>query len=613
MPAVAAISQAKGRSGVFSASRFRAAFFFGKRKKYAEIGRDHCSCGRLCVGGIPLIVLILGVGHLSDGAAGIPARPQAGAARSSICFEKEEGAGEVSSFGALCTALSATIGTGNIVGVATAICAGGPGALFWMWLAAFFRHGDQVCGGPARRQVPQGLSRRPHPRRAPFIIIENGLGKRWKFLAVIFAVLGMCVGLFGIGTFSQVNSITGAVNNVFDGAPTVTLFGGEYSIAVVIGGLLVAAAVALVLLGGVKRIAKVSEMVVPFMVILYVLICLIILGANVTAIPQAFCGHRRGRLQPAGGRGRIAGSMLVAMQQGIARGIFSNEAGLASAPIAAAAAKTKEPVRQGPRSSMTGTFLDTLVVCTMTGLAIVITGAWKPEAGLEGGQRDHRRLFGRAARRAGQDRPRAADGPASFFFAFTTILGWNFYGERCLEYIVGRKKGRHLYLPHPVHPRRAHRAVHDGRGGLEHRGHLQRADGDPQPHRARPLVGRRHPRDEGLFPPVSRRARTPFPPSGRSPTGGCERLRHPRRKGRQATSASRRKGRRTPRPVRAKLRTFVRAKLRPVRAKLPPRPVRRARAARERGALAGRRRFCAGRSSPVSAKGLDKRRLFRVQ
>ena len=196
------------------------------------------------VWGIPLIVLILGVGiYLTVRLLFLPIRKLGRAFK--YMFEKEEGAGEVSSFGALCTALSATIGTGNIVGVATAIVAGGPGALFWMWLAAFFgmatKYAEGLLAVKYRKVYPDG-----HTLGGPFYYIENGLGKRWKFLAVIFAVLGMCVGLFGIGTFSQVNSITGAVNNVFDGAPTVTLFGGEYSIAVVIGGLLVAAAVALV-------------------------------------------------------------------------------------------------------------------------------------------------------------------------------------------------------------------------------------------------------------------------------------------------------------------------------------------------------------------------------
>ena len=419
------------------------------------------------------------------------------------------------------------------------------------------------------------------PSAAPFIIIENGLGKRWKFLAVIFAVLGMCVGLFGIGTFSQVNSITGAVNNVFDGAPTVTLFGGEYSIAVVIGGLLVAAAVALVLLGGVKRIAKVSEMVVPFMVILYVLICLIILGANVTAIPQAFADIVVGAFNPQAVAGGIAGSMLVAMQQGIARGIFSNEAGLASAPIAAAAAKTKEPVRQG-LVSMTGTFLDTLVVCTMTGLAIVITGAWKPEAGLEGVN------VTIAAFSGGLPGVLGKIGPVLLmvcliFFAFTTILGWNFYGERCLEYIVGRKKAaiytyRILYiLAVLIGPYMTVAAVwniadiFNGLMAIPNLIALALLSGVVI--RETKDYFRRFPKGKDALPSV-----------GEEPDGGMRATSASRRKGRQATSASRRKGRRTPRPVRAKLRTFVRAKLRPVRAKLPPRPVRR-RVRRGNGAL----------------------------
>ena len=322
------------------------------------------------VWGIPLIVLILGAGvYLSVRLLFVPVRKLGRAFK--YMFHKEEGAGEVSSFGALCTALSATIGTGNIVGVATAITAGGPGALFWMWLAAFFgmatKYAEGLLAVKYRRVYADG-----HTLGGPFYYIENGLGRRWKFLAVIFAVLGMCVGLFGIGTFSQVNSITDAVGNIFTSAPELTLFGMEYNLAVVIAGILLTIVVGLVLLGGVKRIAKVSETVVPFMVILYVAVCLVILGANVTEIPAAFGQIFVGAFNPRAVAGGIAGSFFVAMQKGIARGIFSNEAGLGSAPIAAAAAKTKEPVRQG-LVSMTGTFLDTLIVCTMTGLAIVIT------------------------------------------------------------------------------------------------------------------------------------------------------------------------------------------------------------------------------------------------
>lgn len=388
------------------------------------------------VWGIPLIVLILGVGiYLTVRLVFLPIRKLGRAFK--YMFEKEEGEGEVSSFGALCTALSATIGTGNIVGVATAIAAGGPGALFWMWLAAFFgmatKYAEGLLAVKYRKVYPDG-----HTLGGPFYYIENGLGRRWKFLAVIFAVFGMCVGLFGIGTFSQVNSITDAVGNIFSSAPTLELFGREYSIAVIIAGVVLTVVVALVLLGGVKRIAKVSEMIVPFMVILYVAVCLIILGANVTAIPQAFADIFVGAFTPQAVTGGAVGSMLIAMQQGIARGIFSNEAGLGSAPIAAAAAKTKEPVRQG-LVSMTGTFLDTLVVCTMTGLAIVITGAWQPQLGLEGVD------ITIQAFSQGLPGVLGAAGPVLLmvclvFFAFTTILGWNFYGERCLEYVAGRRK-----------------------------------------------------------------------------------------------------------------------------------------------------------------------------
>lgn len=387
------------------------------------------------VWGIPLIVLILGAGiYLTVRFVFLPIRRLPRAFK--YMFKKEEGAGEVSSFGALCTALSATIGTGNIVGVATAIVAGGPGALFWMWLAAFFgmatKYAEGLLAVKYRKVYPDG-----HTLGGPFHYIEGGLGRRWKFLAVIFAVLGMCVGLFGIGTFSQVNSITDAVGNIFAQAPSVGLFGRQYNLAVIISGIVLTIAVGLVLLGGVKRIAKVSEMIVPFMVIVYVLACLIILGANVTAIPRAFADIFVGAFSPKAVMGGAAGSFFIAMQKGIARGIFSNEAGLGSAPIAAAAAKTKEPVRQG-LVSMTGTFLDTLVVCTMTGLAIVITGAWNV-TGLQGVS------VTMSAFENGLPGILGTAGPVILmvcliFFAFTTILGWNFYGERCLEYLAGRKK-----------------------------------------------------------------------------------------------------------------------------------------------------------------------------
>lgn len=386
------------------------------------------------VWGVPLIVLILGAGiYLTVRLLFLPIRKLPRAFR--YMFRKDGGHGEVSSFGALCTALSATIGTGNIVGVATAIVAGGPGALFWMWFAAFFgmatKFAEGVLAVKYRRIAPDG-----HALGGPFCYIEDGMGKRWKWLAVLFAIFGMCVGLFGIGTFTQVNSISSAVNNIIP-SKTVSFLGGEYSIAVIVSGAIVTVCVALVLLGGIRRIAKVSEAVVPFMAIVYVLISIVVLLCNITRIPDAFRQIFVGAFNPRAIAGGAAGSILVAMQQGIARGVFSNEAGLGSAPIAAAVARTNEPVRQG-LISMTGTFIDTLVICTMTGLTIVITGAWN--IGLNGVD------VTMHAFSSGLPGWLGTVGPVLLlicliFFAFTTILGWDFYGERCLEYIVGRRKG----------------------------------------------------------------------------------------------------------------------------------------------------------------------------
>ncbi len=357
---------------------------------------------------------------------------------------EEGGVGEVTSFGALCTALSATIGTGNIVGVATAVGAGGPGALFWMVLAAFFGMATKYSEGLLAVKF-RTVDEDGHALGGPFYYIEKGMGKRWKWLAKIFAFFGMCVGLFGIGTFTQVNGIASAVKDFFDpnSLHTVTIPGiGEYSWAVVIASLILAVCVALVIIGGIKRIAEVSQIIVPFMAIIYVAVCLLLLVCNFTKIPEAIVIIVKSAFAPQSIAGGVAGSMIVAMQKGIARGIFSNEAGLGSAPIAAAAAQTKEPVRQG-LVSMTGTFIDTIIICTMTGLSIVLTGAWKIE-GLEGVQ------VTTYAFQNGLPIPAQA---ASFilmvclvFFAFTTILGWDYYGERCLEYFSnGSKKSVMVY------------------------------------------------------------------------------------------------------------------------------------------------------------------------
>ncbi len=389
------------------------------------------------VWGVPLIVLIMAGGLLLTTRLGLLQVRKLPLALKWMVKNEKDGEGEVTSFGALCTALSATIGTGNIVGVATAIAAGGPGALFWMEVAAFLGMATKYAEGLLAVKY-RVVDKDNHALGGPFYYIEKGMGKNWKWLAKIFAFFGVCVGLMGIGTFSQVNGISSAVVNFFDPqqAWAVTIPGiGTYSWTVVIASLILAICVALVLIGGVKRIAKVSEIIVPFMAVIYIVLSVLIIIFNITEVPAAIVTIVKGAFNPQAVTGGVVGSMIVAMQKGVARGIFSNESGLGSAPIAAAAAQTKEPVRQG-LVSMTGTFIDTIIVCSMTGISIVLTGAWQVE-GLEGVQIttyafNHGLPFTAVV--------------SSFllmlclvFFAFTTILGWDYYSERCLEYLTGGK------------------------------------------------------------------------------------------------------------------------------------------------------------------------------
>ena len=375
-----------------------------------------------------------------------------------IMFGRESAAsGDVSQFGALCTALSATIGTGNIVGVATAIGTGGPGALFWMEVAAFFgmatKYAEGLLAVKYRRITPRGTV-----LGGPFYYIEKGLSGKfgiasWKWLAVTFAVFGVLAGIMGIGTVTQVHGITSAVQRFFDPsfdpsdmATGVRLFGNTYSLSVVLSGAAVTALVALVVIGGLKRIAAVSMVVVPIMAVVYVAVITLLLAGNASKILPAAALVVKAAFNPAAFTGGMVGSIFIAVQKGVARGIFSNEAGLGSAPIAAAAARTDEPVRQG-LVCMTGTFLDTIVICTMTGLAIIVTGAWEPSLGLKGVDVTIE-AFSRGL---------AFLGPVSgffsgfflmtslAFFAFTTILGWNYYSEKCLEYLAGAERVKALY------------------------------------------------------------------------------------------------------------------------------------------------------------------------
>ena len=401
------------------------------------------------VWGWVLIVLILSVGvWLTIRTRFIQLR-HLGLALKYAVKNEQGGVGEVSSFGALCTALSATIGTGNIVGVATAIVAGGPGALLWMLIAAFFgmatKYAEGVLAVKFRVKAPDG-----HLTGGPFWYIENGLGKKYIPLARLFAVFGALAGVLGIGTITQVNGIYEAAQNLFDREKKGLLFtlGGEKPFlsvtwTTIIVSVVVTLCAALVIIGGVKRMAKVSSIIVPFMAGTYILFALMILIACYQKLPAAVSLILRSAFDPSAAGGAISGLLLkTVIQKGVGRGIFSNEAGLGSAPIAAASAKTKEPVRQG-LVTMTGTFIDTMVICTITGLSIIVTGAWNTGGGIDGAK---------VTAYAWQHGLPFDKNVSAFilmlclaFFAFTTILGWNYYGERCLEYLTGSRRALRIY------------------------------------------------------------------------------------------------------------------------------------------------------------------------
>ena len=307
-----------------------------------------------------------------------------------------------------------------------------------MWVAAFFGMATKYAEGFLAVRY-RTIDEEGHVLGGPFYYIENGMGHKWKWLAKVFSFFGACVGLFGIGTFTQVNGIASAVQSFFDPnkEDTVSILGNDYSIAIVITAFALAICVGLVVIGGIKRIASVSQVIVPFMAILYIVAVLVLIVTNIEKLPGALATiieYAFGVKAVAGG---VLSSIAISMQKGIARGIFSNEAGLGSAPIAAAAAKTKEPVRQG-LVTMTGTFIDTIIVCTLTGLSIVMMDSYKV-VGLEGVQ-----VTTHAFQNGLSFLPAEV---SSFilmvclvFFAFTTILGWNYYGERCLEYLSNKSE-----------------------------------------------------------------------------------------------------------------------------------------------------------------------------
>ena len=367
------------------------------------------------VWGPPLLILLVGTGiylTIRLGLLQVTRLPKA----FQLIFTKDKGHGDVSSFAALCTALAATVGTGNIIGVATAIKVGGPGALFWMWMAAFFgmatKYAEGLLAIKYRTKDANGAV-----AGGPMHYILLGMGEKWRPLAIFFALAGVLVALLGIGTFTQVNSITESIQNTAQVDPVIT-------------ALILSIFVGIAVFGGLKSISKVSTAVVPFMAIVYILGTLTVILFNIEKIPATLVLIFTSAFSPAAAVGGFAGaSIRMAIQNGVARGVFSNESGLGSAPIAAAAAKTNEPVEQG-LISMTGTFIDTLIICTLTGLTILVTGVWSGD------------LNGVALTQSAFSTVFSYFGPSLLtiflvLFAFTTILGWNYYGERCFEFLFG--------------------------------------------------------------------------------------------------------------------------------------------------------------------------------
>lgn len=335
-----------------------------------------------------------------------------------IFFARNKGEGDIDSFKALCTALAATVGTGNIVGVATAIKLGGPGALFWMWMAAFFGMATKYAEGCLAVKYRQ-VDDQGNIAGGPMYYIEMGLGRKWRPLGIIFAVFGVMVAMLGSGTYTQANAISASIQEGFGISTYITCA----VLAVLVG---------IIIFGGLQSIAKTAEKIVPAMAVLYFLFTVGLLIMSADKLPGAIASVFSGAFTGTAAAGGFAGAgVMLAMRSGIARGLFSNESGLGSAPIVAAAAKTKWPAEQG-LISMTGTFIDTIVICTLTGLTIVVSGLWTGDAnGAVLTQHAFGTVYG--------DMAPIMLTVSLTLFAFTTIIGWCYYGERCWEYLFGTK------------------------------------------------------------------------------------------------------------------------------------------------------------------------------
>lgn len=383
------------------------------------------------VWGIPAMVCIIGVGLLLSIRTGFIQFRKFGytfkVTLGRIFHKKEAADGSITPFQAVCTALAATVGTGNIAGVAGAIAIGGPGAVFWMWISALLgmctKFSEVTLAVHFREKNKHG-----DWTGGPMYYIKNGLGPKWRWMAVLFALLGVLT-VFGTGNATQVNTITSAVNTALLSCHVIDA--SSVSVSSLIIGIIIAVLVALILLGGIKRIGRVSEMLVPFMALLYIILALGVIFLNIDRVPGVFASIFEGAFSPASVTGGVVGSFFLSMQKGVARGIFSNEAGLGTGSIAHATADTDHPVKQG-FFGIFEVFADTIVICTMTALVILCSGvtvSYGTDAGAELTINGFIATYGNWVS--------IFTAVALCCFAFSTILGWGLYGTRCIEFLFG--------------------------------------------------------------------------------------------------------------------------------------------------------------------------------
>ena len=383
--------------------------------------------------GVPAMTCIIGVGlYLSIRSGFLQLRKFGYSMKCTIgrIFDKTTAAsGALTPFQAVCTALAATVGTGNIAGVAGAIAIGGPGAVFWMWISALLGMGTKFA------EVTLAVNFRERNEKGdyvggPMYYIKNGLGSKWMWLAYLYAFFGVCA-VFGTGNATQVNTITAAVNTALINYGLLSVDSTAGSNLII--GVFICIIVALILIGGVKRIGKVSETLVPIMALLYILLGIGLIVLRIDRVPAVFVSIFQGAFRPAAVTGGVVGSFFVSMQKGVSRGIFSNEAGLGTGSIAHACADTKDPVQQG-LFGIFEVFMDTIVICTMTALIILLSGVEIPygqAAGAELTIGGFTRVYGNWVS--------IFTAIALCSFAFSTIVGWGLYGARCAEFLLGSK------------------------------------------------------------------------------------------------------------------------------------------------------------------------------